>query len=83
MLARSVHDACHAFRWGDAAWGVQFHPEFGTVHMRGYVQARADALAKEGRCAKRLASEVADRLSILFGSGNRASDRPGPSGERA
>ena len=31
----------------------------------------------------RLASEVADRLSVLFGSGNRASDRPGPSGERA
>jgi GMP synthase (glutamine-hydrolysing) len=59
VLARSVHDACHAFRWGEAAWGVQFHPEFGTVHMRGYVQARADALAKEGRCAKRLASEVA------------------------
>jgi GMP synthase (glutamine-hydrolysing) len=59
VLARSVHDACHAFRWGDAAWGVQFHPEFGTVHMRGYVQARADALAKEGRCAKRLAGEVA------------------------
>jgi GMP synthase (glutamine-hydrolysing) len=59
VLARSVHDACHAFRWGEAAWGVQFHPEFGTVHMRGYVQARADALAREGRCAKRLASEVA------------------------
>ncbi|WP_036135012.1 glutamine amidotransferase [Luteimonas mephitis] len=59
VLACSVHDACHAFRWGDTAWGVQFHPEFGTVHMRGYVQARADALAREGRCPKRLASEVA------------------------
>src|SRR5690606_27402387 len=22
VLARSVHDACHAFRWGDTAWGV-------------------------------------------------------------
>ncbi|MGO4779447.1 glutamine amidotransferase, partial [Lysobacter sp. 2RAB21] len=24
VLARSAHDACHAFRWGDHAWGVQF-----------------------------------------------------------
>ncbi|HVI59442.1 MAG TPA: glutamine amidotransferase [Luteimonas sp.] len=59
VLARSIDDACHAFRWGEAAWGVQFHPEFSTVHMRGYVQARADALRREGRCAKRLAADVA------------------------
>ncbi len=59
VLARSVHDACHAFRWGESAWGVQFHPEFGTVHMRGYVRARADALQREGRCPERLAQEVA------------------------
>jgi GMP synthase (glutamine-hydrolysing) len=48
LLARSAGDACHAFRWGDAAWGVQFHPEFSTTHMRGYVQARREALAREG-----------------------------------
>src|SRR3546814_9741838 len=48
VLARSDHDDCHAFRWGEAAWGVQFHPEFGTVHMRGYVRARAEALARDG-----------------------------------
>src|SRR3546814_2956183 len=47
VLARSDHDDCHAFRWGEAAWGVQFHPEFGTVHMRGYVRARAEALRSE------------------------------------
>src|SRR5690606_21522241 len=46
VLARAAHDDCHAFRWGEAAWGVQFHPEFGTVHMRGYVRARADVLAR-------------------------------------
>jgi GMP synthase (glutamine-hydrolysing) len=51
LLARSEHDPVHAFRWGDAAWGVQFHPEFGTTHMRGYVRARRDALHGEGRCA--------------------------------
>ena len=58
VLARNDHDACHAFRWGDAAWGLQFHPEFSTGHMRGYIHARADALAREGRCGKRLAREV-------------------------
>lgn len=58
VLARNDHDACHAFRWGDAAWGVQFHPEFSTMHMRGYIRARGDALAREGRCHKRLAGEV-------------------------
>jgi GMP synthase (glutamine-hydrolysing) len=48
LLARSAGDACHAFRWGESAWGVQFHPEFSTTHMRGYVHARRDALAREG-----------------------------------
>ena len=58
LLASSALDACHAFRWGDSAWGVQFHPEFSTTHMRGYVCARHDALAREGRCAKQLAAGI-------------------------
>jgi GMP synthase (glutamine-hydrolysing) len=58
VLARSVHDACHAFRWGDRAWGLQFHPEFSTVHMRGYVRARHDALRSEGRCPRAVARTV-------------------------
>src|SRR5690606_20687414 len=59
VLARSDHDECHAFRRGEAAWGVQFHPESGTVHMRGYVRARADALARDGFDPERIAAEVA------------------------
>lgn len=47
-LAVSGLDACQAFRWGDAAWGVQFHPEFTVAHMRGYIRARAEALREEG-----------------------------------
>lgn len=58
VLAHNDHDACHAFRWGPAAWGVQFHPEFSAGHMRGYIRARHDALARENRCGKRLAGEV-------------------------
>ena len=58
VLARSDQDACQAFRWRDHAWGLQFHPEFSVDHMRGYVHARRDALAGEGRCHRRMAREV-------------------------
>ncbi|QIL19508.1 glutamine amidotransferase [Thermomonas sp. HDW16] len=58
VLAKSDQDATHAFRWGGAVWGLQFHPEFSTTHMRGYIRARSDALAQEGRCGKRLARQV-------------------------
>lgn len=49
LLATSAQDAAGAFRWGQRAWGVQFHPEFSTTHMRGYIGARRSALATEGR----------------------------------
>lgn len=58
VLARSVHDACHAFRVGDAAWGVQFHPEFSATHMRGYVRARRGALHAEGTCPETLVGQI-------------------------
>lgn len=58
VLARSQQDHCQAFRWRDHAWGVQFHPEFSAVHMRGYVQARREALQREGRCHQRLSKEI-------------------------
>ena len=59
VLARSAHDACQAFRWGDAAWGVQFHPEFSVAHMRGYVDARRDALHAEGRDPAAMSRNIA------------------------
>jgi GMP synthase (glutamine-hydrolysing) len=58
VLARSLQDACHAFRWGERAWGVQFHPEFSAGHMRGYVKARGDALREEGRCPRQLSRKI-------------------------
>ncbi len=58
VLAKSRQDHCHAFRWRDRAWGVQFHPEFATHHMRGYVSARQEALRNEGRCPKTIARDV-------------------------
>lgn len=58
VLATSEHDACHAFRWGQRAWGVQFHPEFSATRMRGCVHARRAALAAEGRCAQALSRNI-------------------------
>ena len=61
LLATSRQDAASAFRGGRRAWGVQFHPEFSTTHMRGYIQARREALATEGSDA--VAKEQAVRAT--------------------
>ena len=58
LLATSQQDAAYAFRWRQRAWGVQFHPEFSTTHMRGYIQARRDALAEEGSDAAAMERSV-------------------------
>lgn len=58
VLARSALDDCQAFRWRQHVWGLQFHPEFATQHMRGYIQARREALQREGRCHRRMLSAV-------------------------
>ena len=58
VLAASDLDDAHAFRWGEDAWGVQFHPEFSAGHMRGYIAARRDALAAEGHDALALHDAV-------------------------
>jgi GMP synthase (glutamine-hydrolysing) len=58
VLARSALDGCQAFRFGERAWGLQFHPEFGVVHMRGYIDARREALKREGHCHARMLESV-------------------------
>jgi GMP synthase (glutamine-hydrolysing) len=58
LLATSARDGACAFRWGERAWGLQFHPEFSTTHMRGYVRARRDALAGEGLDAASMENSV-------------------------
>jgi GMP synthase (glutamine-hydrolysing) len=58
VLARSDKDECQAFRWKDSVWGVQFHPEFSSHMMRSYIEARSDALAREGTCHQALLKSV-------------------------
>ena len=60
VIGTAVHDPYHALRFGDRAWGVQFHPEFGRSVMRAYIQARAAPLAAEGQDPAALVRGVVD-----------------------
>jgi GMP synthase (glutamine-hydrolysing) len=59
-LARSPGDENHAFRYGDFAWGVQFHPEFDATVMLGYLDARAEAIRSEGQDPQALKRQVVE-----------------------
>ncbi len=49
VLATTRLEPHAALRFGERAWGVQFHPEFDARVMGEYVDARASILAAEGR----------------------------------
>jgi GMP synthase (glutamine-hydrolysing) len=55
-LARSAHEAHHAFRVGPSAWGVQFHPEFSDEALRAYLDGLGPTLAREGRDAAQISA---------------------------
>lgn len=48
LLAATAGDPNHAFAIGDRIWGMQCHPEFDADIVRGYIDARRDAIASEG-----------------------------------
>lgn len=58
VLASNAFEPHHAFRVGECAWGVQFHPEFGPEATRGYVHHLADTLHGQGVDAQALANSV-------------------------
>jgi GMP synthase (glutamine-hydrolysing) len=60
VLARTELDPHAVLRFGERAWGVQFHPEFDAGVMRGYITARADLVAAEGGDPARLHDEAHD-----------------------
>lgn len=59
-LAGSALDPHHAFRFGEAAWGVQFHPEFDGRIVRKYIAYYAGDLATRGVDIPRLLAGVRD-----------------------
>ena len=47
-LAISSRDDHQCIRFSDTCYGVQFHPEFDSEVMKGYVEARAELIVAEG-----------------------------------
>jgi GMP synthase (glutamine-hydrolysing) len=60
VLARSELDPHQCLRFAPRCYGVQFHPEFDGEVMRGYVSARADILATEGKDPAALGARAID-----------------------
>jgi GMP synthase (glutamine-hydrolysing) len=59
LLASSTLDLHQAFRMADRpVWGVQFHPEFSAEVIRGYIEAKRDAMRAEGMDPNRLLAGV-------------------------
>jgi GMP synthase (glutamine-hydrolysing) len=48
VLASSALDPHQALRFGERAWGFQFHPEFSAGVMAGYIRGRRERLVSEG-----------------------------------
>lgn len=48
LLAASDHEPHQAFRFGDCAWGVQFHPEFDAEATRHYVREQKGKILANG-----------------------------------
>lgn len=66
VLARTRLEPHAAVRFGERAWGVQFHPEFDGDVMRGYIAARRDRLAAEGIDAEKLgAADAPEAARVL------------------
>ena len=59
-LAANTHEPNHAFRLGECAWGVQFHPEYNTDIMRSYIQEQTKELESAGLDVSRLLYAVSE-----------------------
>jgi len=59
-LAANDHDPNHAFRLGDCAWGVQFHPEFNADVMRAYIEVQREQLYAAGFNTEHLLNSVVE-----------------------
>jgi GMP synthase (glutamine-hydrolysing) len=59
-LARSDQSENQAFRFGERAWGLQFHPEVDAPLFAGWMQNYPDAPARMGLDRVALESAIAD-----------------------
>lgn len=57
-LAWSEQEPYQAYRIGNRAWGVQFHPEFSEQAMKAYIREHAGLLAGDGQDPETLENQV-------------------------
>jgi GMP synthase (glutamine-hydrolysing) len=60
LLATTELEPHAALRFGERAWGVQFHPEFDAQVMREYIDTRREILVQEGRDPAQMLAAVTD-----------------------
>ena len=68
VLGGTPLDPNHIVRYGECAWGVQFHPEFDSNIVRGYIDAKREDMLREGLDADALwhsATDTADGTFVL------------------
>lgn len=58
LLGESSFEPHQAFRIGENAWGVQFHPEFTDQIMKAYLEVQSPDLEQEGLNASDLVKSV-------------------------
>jgi GMP synthase (glutamine-hydrolysing) len=78
LLASSALDPHHAYRIGERAWGIQFHPEFSAEVTAAFVRDAGDSVQQRGETTAGLLagirdSEAGPRLLARFADIARAS----------
>ena len=82
LLASSALDPHHAYRIGNRAWGIQFHPEFSAQVTAAFVRDAGDSVQRRGETTVGLLagirdSEVSPRLLARFADIARPSPTAG------
>jgi GMP synthase (glutamine-hydrolysing) len=62
-LASNPWDVNQAARFGPAAWGVQFHPEFDAEIVHEYIEHYRPALAAEGQDCDGILKDISEEAS--------------------
>ena len=78
-LAENDFESHHAFRIGDTAWGVQFHPEYDPAIMKAYVENMSDAVRASGQDIQTIlqgVEDTPDALKIIKRFGRFCLSRP-------
>jgi len=79
LLARNEFEPHQAFRVGEAAWGVQFHPEAFAAATRGYILNLADTVRSQGNDPNELINELEETpyaADLLKGFGDLVFEYP-------